>query len=113
FPQADRCVLILVEEETGNWQVKVVRTRKPADESKAFFSRTIVRQCLQTAQAILLREDNIASSSDSVLDSKIRSVMCVPLASAEGEPFGVIQLDTQENAKKFTEEDLRLLWGVS
>jgi serine phosphatase RsbU (regulator of sigma subunit) len=39
--------------------------------------------------------------------------MCVPLTKADGTPFGVIQVDTQDSNKKFTEEDLRLLWGVS
>jgi serine phosphatase RsbU (regulator of sigma subunit) len=39
--------------------------------------------------------------------------MCVPLCPAEGDPFGVIQLDTQNAGKKFTEDDLKLLWGVA
>ena len=116
FPQADRCFLILSEAETGNLQPKVVRTRGSVDESTARFSATIVRQCVQTGQAILLREgDNKIpiSSADSVLSANMRSVMCVPLTPPEGKPFGVIQLDTQDGAKRFTEEDLRLLWGVA
>jgi serine phosphatase RsbU (regulator of sigma subunit) len=39
--------------------------------------------------------------------------MCVPLCAAEGKAFGVIQLDTQDRSKKFTQEDLKLLWGVA
>jgi serine phosphatase RsbU (regulator of sigma subunit) len=39
--------------------------------------------------------------------------MCTPLATADGKAFGVIQLDTQDRSKKFTEEDLKLLWGVA
>lgn len=114
FPQADRCFLILEEEGTGNLLPKAVRTRGGADQSTARFSQTIVRQCLQTGQAILLREgDKIPGAIDSVLTARMRSVMCVPLCSAEGQAFGVIQLDTRDGAKKFNEEDLRLLWGVS
>ncbi len=116
FPQADRCFLIFVEADTGILQPKVVRARGAAtDDSNVRFSQTIVRQCLQTAQAILLREGDKApiSSTDSVVSAHMRSVMCVPLCPAEGPPFGVIQLDTQDQLKLFTEEDLRLLWGVA
>jgi phosphoserine phosphatase RsbU/P len=115
FPQADRCFLILLEEETDGLVPKVIRTRSKIDETTARFSQTIVRQCLQTADAILLSEgDKLpVSSSDSVISSNMRSVMLVPLCSAEGPPFGVIQLDTQDPAKKFTKEDLTLIWGVA
>jgi serine phosphatase RsbU (regulator of sigma subunit) len=39
--------------------------------------------------------------------------MCAPLCSAEGKAFGVIQLDTQDRSKKFTQEDLNLLVCVA
>jgi serine phosphatase RsbU (regulator of sigma subunit) len=40
--------------------------------------------------------------------------MCVPLiARSTGAAFGVIQLDTQNKAKKFTQDDLRLLMAVA
>jgi serine phosphatase RsbU (regulator of sigma subunit)/pSer/pThr/pTyr-binding forkhead associated (FHA) protein len=114
FAQADRCFLILADRETGNLVPKVIRTRSKIDDSAARFSHTIVRQCLKTADSILLSEgDPIPSITDSVISSNMRSVMCVPLTAAEGAPFGVIQLDTQAAGKKFTKEDLSLLWGVA
>ena len=39
--------------------------------------------------------------------------MCVPLCATDGKAFGVIQLDTQDRSKKFTQDDLQLLWGVA
>ncbi len=51
--------------------------------------------------------------SQSVVDFRIRSVMCVPLCGANGKAFGVIQLDTQDRSKKFTQDDLKLLCGVA
>jgi sigma-B regulation protein RsbU (phosphoserine phosphatase) len=115
FAQADRCFLILADEETAVLQPKVVRTRGALDETTQRFSHTIVRQCLHSADSILFSEgDQLpASTSDSVITSNMRSVMCVPLRAAEGPPFGVIQLDTQDAAKRFTKEDLSLLWGVA
>ena len=114
FTQADRCFIILVDDDTGALVPKVIRTRPHVAESSKGFSRTIVLQCLKSGQALLLREgDSVARNSESVSAFHIRSVMCVPLTAADGRVFGVIQVDTQDSNKKFTEEDLRLLWGVA
>jgi phosphoserine phosphatase RsbU/P len=116
FRQADRCFVIQAEEGTNRLLPRVVRTRRPQDETNARPSKTIVRKCLETAQAFLSddasRDDRI-QLSQSVVDFRIRSVMCVPLCTPAGKAFGVIQLDTQDRGKKFTQEDLKLLWGVA
>jgi serine phosphatase RsbU (regulator of sigma subunit)/pSer/pThr/pTyr-binding forkhead associated (FHA) protein len=116
FRQADRCFVIHAEEGSNRLLPRVVKTRRPNDEANARPSKTIVRKCLETGQAFLSddasRDDRI-QLSQSVVDFRIRSVMCVPLATAEGKAFGVIQLDTQDRGKKFTQEDLKLLWGVA
>jgi serine phosphatase RsbU (regulator of sigma subunit)/pSer/pThr/pTyr-binding forkhead associated (FHA) protein len=116
FRQADRCFIIQTEEGSKKLMPKVVRTRRPQDETNARPSRTIVQRCLDTAQAFLSddasRDDRI-QLSQSVVDFRIRSVMCVPLCDANGKAFGVIQLDTQDRSKKFTQDDLKLLYGVA
>src|SRR5205807_724734 len=90
--------------------------RRATDEGTARFSKSIVRKCLGEAKAFLsddaTRDDRI-QLSQSVVDFRIRSVMCAPLARHDGKSFGVIQLDTQDRSKKFTQEDLKLLCGVS
>jgi serine phosphatase RsbU (regulator of sigma subunit)/pSer/pThr/pTyr-binding forkhead associated (FHA) protein len=115
FRQADRCFLIVAGEGPDKLQPRVVKTRRAADESTARFSRSIVRRALETAQAFLSddasRDDRI-QLSQSVVDFRIRSVMCAPLCRADGQAFGVIQLDTQDRSKKFTQDDLKLLCGV-
>jgi serine phosphatase RsbU (regulator of sigma subunit) len=94
-----------------------VRARPPQDEVNARFSGTIVRQCLDTAEAFLSTNapaDHRLDLVESVLDAGIRCVMCAPLvAGGAAKAFGVIQLDTQEQRKKFTSEDLKLLCGVA
>jgi serine phosphatase RsbU (regulator of sigma subunit)/pSer/pThr/pTyr-binding forkhead associated (FHA) protein len=129
FRQADRCFIIQAEEAgerapagdrtpAGKRRLlpRVVKTRRPQDETNARFSKSIVGRCLDTAQAFLSddasRDDRI-QLSQSVVDFRIRSVMCVPLCDANGKAFGVIQLDTQDRTKKFTQDDLKLLWGVA
>jgi serine phosphatase RsbU (regulator of sigma subunit)/pSer/pThr/pTyr-binding forkhead associated (FHA) protein len=116
FKQADRCFLILTEEGSGKLIPKVIKTRRPQDEANARFSRSIVKQCLETNQAFLSDDasaDKRIPLSQSVLDFRIRSVMCAPLCAAEGKAFGVIQLDTQDRSKKFTQDDLKLLVCVA
>jgi serine phosphatase RsbU (regulator of sigma subunit) len=116
FRQADRCFLIQTEEGTNRLLPRVVRTRRPQDETTARFSSRIVRRCLESAQAFLTNDapkDDRIQLSQSVVDFRIRSVMCVPLCRGDGTAFGVIQLDTQDLGKKFTPEDLKLLWGVA
>ena len=116
FIKADRCFLILAEEGTGRLLPKVARARRASDEATARFSKSIVKQCLETSQAFLIDDaasDQRVPLSQSVLDFRIRSVMCAPLVTTEGKAFGVIQLDTQDRSKKFTQDDLKFLVGVS
>src|SRR5262249_26803668 len=121
FRQADRAFLILAEDGATKdapprLLPKIIKTRRPADESTARFSRSIVRQCLEKGQGFLSGDasrDDRVQLSQSVVDFRIRSVMCAPLAGANGKPFGIIQLDTQDRSKKFSEDDLKFLCGVA
>ncbi len=116
FRQADRCFLILAEDDGKKLIPKMVKARQPEEETSARFSRGIVRRCLQDGQAFLsadAKNDERVQLNQSVMDFRIRSVMCVPLCAPDGKAFGVIQLDAQHSTKKFNQEDLKLLWGVA
>ena len=116
FRQADRTFIILREEGSSRLIPKAIKTRRPTDESYARFSRRIVNQCLDNVQALLSDDaasDSRFAMSQSIADFRIRSVMCAPLWFQNGKAFGVIQLDTQDRSKKFTQEDLKLLMGVA
>jgi phosphoserine phosphatase RsbU/P len=116
FRQADRCFLILAEDDGKKLIPKMVKTRQAQEETSARFSRGIVRRCLQDGQAFLsadAKTDERVQLNQSVMDFRIRSVMCVPLCAPNGKAFGVIQLDAQHSTKKFNQEDLKLLWGVA
>jgi serine phosphatase RsbU (regulator of sigma subunit)/pSer/pThr/pTyr-binding forkhead associated (FHA) protein len=114
FKQADRCFIILAEDGGSKMIPKVIKTRRPQDESNARFSRSIVKRCLESGNAYLSDDAQAGVPlSQSVVDFRIRSVMSTPLLGTEGRGFGVIQLDTQDRNKKFTEEDLKLLWCVT
>jgi serine phosphatase RsbU (regulator of sigma subunit)/pSer/pThr/pTyr-binding forkhead associated (FHA) protein len=115
FRQADRCFIILHEEASGRLMPRVIKTRRPQEEANARFSRSIVKQCLESKQLYLSNnaETDPRVVSQSIVDFRIRSVMCAPLVTGDGKPFGVIQLDTQDRNKKFSQDDLNLLLGVA
>lgn len=114
FRQADRCFVILLD-DNGRPVPKVQRNRRPGfDDTR--FSRTIVKKTLDSLQSYLSEDASSDASlgpAASIAEFKIRSVMCVPLVTAEGRALGALQLDTQDRAKKFREDDLNLLTIVA
>jgi serine phosphatase RsbU (regulator of sigma subunit)/pSer/pThr/pTyr-binding forkhead associated (FHA) protein len=116
FRQADRCFLILMDEQANRLVPTVVKTRRPGAADDARYSRTIVKRCLDTLQAYLSEDassDTALGPAQSIAEFRIRSVMCVPLATAEGKRLGAIQIDTQDASKKFKEDDVKLLTIVA
>jgi phosphoserine phosphatase RsbU/P len=122
FKQADRGFIILRDEVVERDKVvdrlipRVIKTRRPQDETSASYSRSIVRECCKKAEAFLsddAAQDKRFNMAQSIADFRIRSVMCAPLCAQDGKAFGVIQLDTQDRSKKFTADDLNLLMAVA
>jgi serine phosphatase RsbU (regulator of sigma subunit) len=114
FKQADRCFLLMLD-ENGRPAPKVMKSRRPAlDDTR--FSRTIVKKTIDSMQSYLSEDASSDASlgpAASIAEFKIRSVMCVPLANAQGKAIGAIQLDTQDRTKKFSLDDLNLLTIVA
>ena len=118
FKQADRCFVIMREDSDGVEKLmpKVIRTRRANTETTTRFSRTIVRRCLDSGQALLFEDAQNGgqmSLSASIAEFRIRSVMCAPLMTPEGIASGLIQLDSQDRNNAFTSDDLKLLVGVA
>jgi len=114
FKQADRCFIIQLDDDKRLRPV-VTKVRRQGDTNERF-SRTIVKRCLETLQSYLSEDatsDSDVSAAQSIAEFKIRSVMCVPLATQDGQPLGVIQLDSQDRTKKFSQDDLKFLICVA
>jgi serine phosphatase RsbU (regulator of sigma subunit)/pSer/pThr/pTyr-binding forkhead associated (FHA) protein len=126
FPQAERLFLILVDPDTKRLIRKAFRCRPgrragfssstiPADEAQLSISRTIVNHVLVQKKAVLSQDasmDKNLPTSASIADLKIRSVMCVPLLTPDGQALGILQLDTSDR-KQFLQEDLDVLTAVA
>ncbi len=125
FPQAERGFLILIEAETKKLIRKAFKYRPnkrlglaaPAytDEAPMTISRSIVNHVIGQKRAVLSQDagnDKDLPTSASIADLKIRSVMCVPLLTPDGQVHGIIQLDTSDR-KQFLQDDLDVLAAVA
>jgi serine phosphatase RsbU (regulator of sigma subunit)/pSer/pThr/pTyr-binding forkhead associated (FHA) protein len=124
FPQAERAFLVLVEAESGRLIRKAFK-HKPhrrtglsqayTDEVPMSISRSIVNHVIHQKRAVLSQDagnDKDLPTSASIADLKIRSVMCVPLLTPDGQALGIIQLDTSDR-KQFLQDDLDVLAAVA
>ncbi|MCA9063463.1 MAG: SpoIIE family protein phosphatase [Planctomycetaceae bacterium] len=116
FPQADRGSLLMKKDGKGPLIPVSQKHRTDEDDESVRLSRTILERVMNDKTGILSADaanDQRFSASESIPNLTIHSMMCVPLLDMSGEPFGVINLDTQNPMKRFTEDDLELLLAVA
>jgi serine phosphatase RsbU (regulator of sigma subunit)/pSer/pThr/pTyr-binding forkhead associated (FHA) protein len=127
FKQAERGFLVLEEPETKRlvpkaFEHRPLRGAAPRasgfgtqydDEVPMSISKSLVNQVLIQKKAVLSQDaGQELPTSASIADLKIRSVMCAPLLTPDGQALGILQLDTS-NRKQFSQEDLDLLVAVA
>lgn len=116
FPQADRGSILIKDSEQSPLVPVAQKHRSINDDDTVRLSRTIVDRVLQEKSGILSADaanDSRFSASESISSLTIHSMMCVPMLDLEDRPFGVINLDTQNPMKRFTDDDLQLLLAVA
>ncbi len=125
FPQSERGFLILSDPITNRLVRKAFKFRPNkrssslasnySDEVPMNISRSIVNHVMGQKKAVLSQDagaDLELPTSASIADLKIRSVMCVPLLTPNGEVLGIIQLDTSDR-RQFLQDDLDVLAAVA
>jgi serine phosphatase RsbU (regulator of sigma subunit)/pSer/pThr/pTyr-binding forkhead associated (FHA) protein len=115
FSDSDRGFVVLVD-NAGAITPHQMKTRRPQDTERVRISRTIIRTVLDSKQAVLSADaanDERFDLSQSVVDFKIRSVMCAPLVDADDHPIGAIQLDTLRSTVAYDQDDLEVLATVA
>lgn len=116
FIQADRGFIVLQDPNTKRLIPKAVKYRKMDDKETIRISRTIVNTVMQSKEAILSADaatDSRFNASDSLVDFKIRSMMCAPLIGIDDVAMGIIQIDTLDQRNRFEQEDLDVLASVA
>jgi serine phosphatase RsbU (regulator of sigma subunit) len=116
FLQADRG-LIVIQTDDDELVPKWAESRRAGAENETIrISRTVVREVIRSKRAILsadLQNDSKFEMSESIANVKIRSMMCAPLLDSEDRAFGVLQIDTADQRRKFRESDLEVLIAVA
>ncbi len=115
FIQADRGFIVLNDAQ-GNLEPKFKKTRRPDQEEMVRVSKTVLREVMQTGEAIISLDagsDSRFELSQSIADFRIRSMIVAPLLNSGGEPIGAIQIDTVQQKGGFENKDLEILVGVA
>lgn len=111
----DRAVFLTRDEQDPSvFRPIAIKVKAGARREKIGISKTILQRCLRERVAILTRDarsDSRFKASESIVVSRMRSVLCVPLISAR-HVFGFCHLDTTDAVRSFTEEDLAFLAHV-
>lgn len=116
FPQADEGFVLLKDIQKNKLVVNATKSRLNKDDDSVRVSMTVVKQAMAAGQAILSHNaagDDRFDSSDSLSRLQIRSMMCVPLVTMQGESLGVIQIDTKDLKQQFSQDDLDVLVSVA
>jgi sigma-B regulation protein RsbU (phosphoserine phosphatase) len=113
FPRAERGFVLLKDPGSEALLPEIIRSRTgPAGELK--ISKTVLNRVLNAGQAILCKDlAEEFPESASVSESKIRSLMCVPLFDSERKGVGIMQIDTRDGRGRFEQDDLDLLAAVA
>ncbi len=116
FLQADRGFVVMRPKPEGPLVPVAVKSRRESDEQRLRISRTIVEEAMNSRKAILSADatsDERFAMAQSITDFAIRSMICAPMIGSDGQPLGVIQIDTVNQRGHFTNEDLEVLAGVA
>lgn len=110
--RADKGFLVLVED--GELHVKVARNieRQNIENAVEGLSDSIVTKVLASRQPVIVSDalkDAEFNASESVVNLKLCSVMCVPLLERGGAAFGLIYLGNDRVANLFQTRDLEQL----
>jgi len=113
--KADRGFIMLIDRETGEFSLPVVRKKKGLEKEEIAISRTILEQVRQTGEAVLTSDalqDSRFKEAESIIFHGIRSTMCVPIKS-QNQVCGIIHVDSKRQEVSFTKQDLELLTAIS
>jgi serine phosphatase RsbU (regulator of sigma subunit) len=116
FVQADRGFVVMRPKPNGPLVAVAAKCRRESDEHRMRISRTIVEEAMNQRKAILSADattDERFGMAQSIADFSIRSMVCAPMIGTDGQPLGVIQIDTLNQKARFTDEDLEVLAGVA
>ncbi len=112
--KAERAILLLTDEETGQLKVHVARNmdRETIEKSASFeISRSIVKSVADSGEPVVTmnaQSDPRFAAQESIISYNLRSILCVPLKIKDN-IIGVIYADNRVASGLFVDADRDLL----
>lgn len=108
--RAERAFVILVDDK-GNLEFKAAKNAdlKQVDSPEFKISRNVIERVAKGAQSLLItdaREDRDFSEFESVVNLKLKSILCVPIQHKK-KIIGLIYIDNNQGAEQFSQSDLQ------
>jgi serine phosphatase RsbU (regulator of sigma subunit) len=93
---------------------RATRFHHDEQDPRVRISRSLVRHVLSKKEAVLWADSGPPSDlpTGTLCEMQIRSLMCAPLLDIDGNPFGVVQIDTDQPLRAFNSEDLEVMVGA-
>ncbi|RME55908.1 MAG: FHA domain-containing protein [Deltaproteobacteria bacterium] len=107
----DRAAILMIDEETGEIEPKIVKSSAGIPETQKFYSAHIVRYVIEKGVAVLSADAKVDPRFDeakSIIYQSIRSSMCVPLRPRD-RTIGVLYVDNLFIPDRYADEDLEFL----
>jgi len=116
FKRIDRCVILLIDDQTGEIRNIIYRSRRHVDDPNNVYNRELVEQALIMNRPVMVNDSSkMENGEDRVTESlqlmRIGSAMCVPIAGSFG-VRGAIYVDSLERPNGFRKGDIDLLNDV-
>ena len=115
FYRPDRGFIVLKDPATATLIPRAAKWRQGSSDQISL-SRRILQGVMTRKEAILSADaatDSRFDMSQSIVDFQIHSMMCAPLVDSDGQVLGVIQIDTTDQRRQFTKDDLEVLVSVA
>jgi phosphoserine phosphatase RsbU/P len=116
FPRAERGFVLLSDASSRRLLLRARKTRGQAQGGPLRLSLSLIDRVVQSRRAILSADaatDSRFNASESIVDCRIRSVMCVPFLGGDGHVLGVIHVDSRDVLNGFDQADLQVLAGIA
>ncbi|MBE9125198.1 MULTISPECIES: adenylate/guanylate cyclase domain-containing protein [unclassified Coleofasciculus] len=106
--RVDRAAILLINETTGHFECKAVKSQPKIPADYTFYSQKIVEFVRDKKDAILSDDAYLDYKSESIVREGIHAAMCVPLKSREA-IIGVLYVDNLSLSAIYSDEDLEFL----
>jgi serine phosphatase RsbU (regulator of sigma subunit) len=116
FPQAERGFVFLAEPKDLVLRSRRLKPGAEEDPGPLRLSKSLITNVAESRRAVLSADtasDSRFNANQSIVDCRIRSVMCVPMVCGDGGLLGVVQVDSRDVRSGFSVADLDVLAGVA